>query len=752
MDIGRDILTNTLLGSKDWEKVFSPWWITVHHYLVYSLVVLGLIALPINCMISVQGNCSYHPAHPRNYVLPMKICRMNEELSQIVIEKRYCTTKQRNVLNETFGIIATQEDSVFEYQTIRNIAFMSEMWKAAKAKEHTTNFNNCLLKMNPRAFPFHLYYACVNQLDALALYFPYLVLTLALFLVILERLCTRYLWTGRRIEKFYELLVKDIIEEGGSKAMNSLEQRQKCQQIIYDFMNSSFLCGSYIVQTTIKVLVCLSVLIWSIMGMCHSLRESFKTDFNCEQFDYMHACSITSNGMNIVLFDLCNIVVALILLDGIFNVFWHYRFFCSTNTQGSILVPKTKLDRLILGFVATKEGAESSFMNTYFGSPDLQMLMNLLAAKEGIWAAILVLSAFDANFKSQFKVRDCKMGSHSSEVSGKRKDATISWNEPHAASFIGENVPTEHLMYVLEINPPIDWHKQGDNVTMVPACADDGECIFNPLVVSTDWDGKTTSSLASALTTLERESEEVKQIPKLDKSSSKDSVFSGYSVNNNATEAIVSGTHANGRNLLATHLYKSSMARNQTEQRTTASRSFKHAFVGLRMDTDYKITLKFVLSGRALGSEAFTILSHDGESRKTSAVSNSDSNLNSSLASRTTRNQWIQANNDTELTAMLEDCAAQSDRVILDFEAKWCPNCRNLQEALKELPSRCQVKHSVFIQADVDECPKVSASFQFSTLPALFVLKEGQIDHCMMGKGALEHGPEIITKLCALDE
>ncbi|XP_059089762.1 uncharacterized protein LOC131885667 isoform X3 [Tigriopus californicus] len=639
MDIGRDILTNTLLGSKDWEKVFSPWWITVHHYLVYSLVVLGLIALPINCMISVQGNCSYHPAHPRNYVLPMKICRMNEELSQIVIEKRYCTTKQRNVLNETFGIIATQEDSVFEYQTIRNIAFMSEMWKAAKAKEHTTNFNNCLLKMNPRAFPFHLYYACVNQLDALALYFPYLVLTLALFLVILERLCTRYLWTGRRIEKFYELLVKDIIEEGGSKAMNSLEQRQKCQQIIYDFMNSSFLCGSYIVQTTIKVLVCLSVLIWSIMGMCHSLRESFKTDFNCE-------------------------------------------------------------------------------------------------------------------------VRDCKMGSHSSEVSGKRKDATISWNEPHAASFIGENVPTEHLMYVLEINPPIDWHKQGDNVTMVPACADDGECIFNPLVVSTDWDGKTTSSLASALTTLERESEEVKQIPKpigsppsrLDKSSSKDSVFSGYSVNNNATEAIVSGTHANGRNLLATHLYKSSMARNQTEQRTTASRSFKHAFVGLRMDTDYKITLKFVLSGRALGSEAFTILSHDGESRKTSAVSNSDSNLNSSLASRTTRNQWIQANNDTELTAMLEDCAAQSDRVILDFEAKWCPNCRNLQEALKELPSRCQVKHSVFIQADVDECPKVSASFQFSTLPALFVLKEGQIDHCMMGKGALEHGPEIITKLCALDE
>lgn len=758
MDIGRDILTNTLLGSKDWEKVFSPWWITVHHYLVYSLVVLGLIALPINCMISVQGNCSYHPAHPKNYVLPMKICRINVELGQLVIEKRYCTTEQRNILNETFEIISTQEDSIFEYQTIRNVEFMREMWKAAKAKEHTINFNDCLLKLNPRAFPFHLYYGCVNQLDALALYFPYLVLTLALFLVILERLCTRYFWTGRRIEKFYELLVKDIIEEGGSKSINSLEQRQKCQQITYDFMNSSFLCGCYIAQTSIKVLVCLSVLIWSIMGMCHSLRESFKTDFDCEQFDYMHACSITSNGMNIVLFDLCNIVVALILLDGIFNVLWHYRFFCSTNTQGTILIRKTKLDRLILDFVATKEGADSSFMNTYFSSPDLQMLMNLLAAKEGIWASLLVLSAFDANFKSQFKVRDCKMSSHSSKLSGMRKDATISWNEPHAASFIGENVPTEHLMYVLEINPPIDLYKQGDNVTMVPACAEDGECIFNPLVVTTDWDGKPTSSLANALATLEEESEQgTKQMPKLDKSNSRDSGLSdGSSLsvapsNNNATEAIVSGTHSNGRNLLSAHLYTSTVQSNH--RKVTTSRSFKHAFVGLRMDTGYKITLKFVLSGRALASEAFTILSHDSGSRKTSTVSNSESNVEPSRVQRSmTTNQWVQVSNDTELTAMLESCSTQSGHVILDFEAKWCPNCQNLQESLKELPSKCQVEQAVFIQADVDDCPKVSASFKFSTLPALFIIKDGQVENCMMGKGALEHGPDIITKLCALDE
>ena len=63
------------------------------------------------------------------------------------------------------------------------------------------------------------------------LYFPYLIFGLALLLVLLERLLTRsrvlktwnisflsdkisfrFFWTGQRIEKFYQLLVKDAIK------------------------------------------------------------------------------------------------------------------------------------------------------------------------------------------------------------------------------------------------------------------------------------------------------------------------------------------------------------------------------------------------------------------------------------------------------------------------------------------------------------------------------------------------------------
>ena len=44
-------------------------------------------------------------------------------------------------------------------------------------------------------------------------------------------------------------------------------------------------------------------------------------------------------------------------------------------------------------------------LSTYHDSPDLQMLLNLLAEKEGIWSALLILCMFDRNFRSEFRVR-----------------------------------------------------------------------------------------------------------------------------------------------------------------------------------------------------------------------------------------------------------------------------------------------------------------------------------------------------------
>ena len=70
MDIGKDVLTKTIIGTTDAEKVFTPWWITLHHYLVYTLVVLGKTFKPSLCDIVY--------AHPNN-----------EKLSDYRIRKHY---------------------------------------------------------------------------------------------------------------------------------------------------------------------------------------------------------------------------------------------------------------------------------------------------------------------------------------------------------------------------------------------------------------------------------------------------------------------------------------------------------------------------------------------------------------------------------------------------------------------------------------------------------------------------------------
>ena len=74
------------------------------------------------------------------------------------------------------------------------------------------NFRGCRIKTNPRLFGFYVYWSCVNRLSVLALYFPYLVLTLALILVLLERMLTRLVdkSINEEIELYFDMCI-DVV-------------------------------------------------------------------------------------------------------------------------------------------------------------------------------------------------------------------------------------------------------------------------------------------------------------------------------------------------------------------------------------------------------------------------------------------------------------------------------------------------------------------------------------------------------------
>ena len=215
-----------------------------------------------------------------------------------------------------------------DYAYFKNSKYMNHLKEImSKYEKMDQNSYGCFVKPNPRLFGFHVYWKCVGEFSVIVLYFPYLVLTLALVLVLFERILTRYLWTGQRIEKFYNLLVKEVIEYGDIDKVDTKENRQKCRQVVYDFKGSWFYLRAYIWQTSLKLLICLVLISWSISGQCmHKLRDGFKRTWDCTIFDYVHECSIPSNGLNMVIFDLVNVVLALIIILGFYNIYWHWQF------------------------------------------------------------------------------------------------------------------------------------------------------------------------------------------------------------------------------------------------------------------------------------------------------------------------------------------------------------------------------------------------------------------------------------------
>lgn len=79
--------------------------------------------------------------------------------------------------------------------------------------------------------------------------------------------------------------------------------------------------------------------------------------------------------------------------------------------------------------------------------------------------------------------------------------------------------------------------------------------------------------------------------------------------------------------------------------------------------------------------------------------------------------------------------------VLLDFWANWCGPCRMLGPVLEDLAKQ---ENLVVGKVNVDEEEELSAQFGISSIPALFLVKDGKIVNKMVGYQPLEALKEFV--------
>jgi thioredoxin 1 len=72
------------------------------------------------------------------------------------------------------------------------------------------------------------------------------------------------------------------------------------------------------------------------------------------------------------------------------------------------------------------------------------------------------------------------------------------------------------------------------------------------------------------------------------------------------------------------------------------------------------------------------------------------------------------------------DVGSSSVPVLVDFWAPWCPPCRALKPELQKLAAEVG-DHAKFAFVNVDEEPQLASEFGVSGIPALMIVKDGQV-------------------------
>ena len=221
-------LMGEVLGKSASEKAFRPWWNSVGDYLIYGLVMLGIILVPTAIIMGTPLDCNF--------------CQAN-----------HCSSVQGGFVNE-------KEDPKFNSRWVKKFCTMN------------------------------------GSIETFLLYFPYFLLLIALALVMIERIFLKAFNAGPKLDKFYNLLVREKVlnendgEEGdGLPSHDVFDGGREAIELRQSFRGTRSCFFSYLLKTMMEIVVASILLVYMWWRGLPVLRQSNTTI--CELHIYYFQCS-----------------------------------------------------------------------------------------------------------------------------------------------------------------------------------------------------------------------------------------------------------------------------------------------------------------------------------------------------------------------------------------------------------------------------------------------------------------------------
>ena len=193
-------LMSKVMGHSEAEKAFRPWWDVLEDFMIYALVMLGLIVIPTAMIMGTPLDCNF--------------CQ-----------------------NDHCGENYTNTETNPEFNA----------WWVKKF---------CTLNGSVQHF---------------MLYFPYILLMVALILILVERFFVKVFKSGMQMEKFYRLLLQEhilskpddgkTVEWGG----DFTDGGREAVEVRQSFKKGNNYFVSYLLRTILELFLALALMAWMII-------------------------------------------------------------------------------------------------------------------------------------------------------------------------------------------------------------------------------------------------------------------------------------------------------------------------------------------------------------------------------------------------------------------------------------------------------------------------------------------------------